>query len=251
MFFDIEGKNAFITGGVSGIGLAVAERFITAGAKVVLADLNDDQGVADKIGAHFIRCNVASEQEVAGALDFAETQLGKLDIVINNAGIGNQGPTIEATDLTLLNKVFEVNVNGVFHGLKHAPRHMNDGGVIINTASMAALLGIGGNACYHASKAAVVNLTQTAAMELGSRAIRVTAVCPTVAKTQILGEDDSTLNFAATLSPLNKTPSVDDIAGVFHFLASDEATFLTGSAITVDGGGNKGFSFQALEKLMV
>ena len=250
--FDISNKNAFITGAVSGIGLAIAKRFIAAGANVMIADLKDDAGIAEEINAHFVACDVTNEQQVAEALAYTETTLGKLDIVVNNAGVGATENPCEDADMDQFQFVLDVNVKGVVHGMKYAPRHMNDGGAIINMASMAAFHGMPGSPAYHASKAAVMSLTQVGAMELGRRRIRVTAVCPTVVSTpMIVGTPlESTLQLAAVISPLQATPTAEDIAGVCHFLASNEAKFITGSAIAVDGGGFQGLSYQALYKLM-
>jgi NAD(P)-dependent dehydrogenase (short-subunit alcohol dehydrogenase family) len=250
--FSIKDKNVVITGGVSGIGLETAKRFVESGANVVVCDLKDDNNIAADIGAHFYACDVTQEQAVADALEFAQQKLGKLHTVINNAGVGGVGAGLEETDMEAFRSTYDVNVMGVVHGLKYAARHMNDGGAIINTASMAGFWAIPGDPAYHSSKAAVISLTANAAMELGPRNICVTAVCPTFVKTPMITDagEDAVLDIAAIVSPLGAIPTVEDLAGIFHFLASREARFLTGSAITVDGGSMKGFSYQTLEKLM-
>lgn len=128
--------------------------------------------------ATFFECDVSDEQQVADTLARAEKTLGKLDIVINNAGLTHLGGTLGEMGADYFQLMQNVNVNGVFHGIKHAPKHMNDGGSIINTASLAAFMKSAGTAAYNASKAAVVSLTKSAAIELGPRGIRVNAVCP-------------------------------------------------------------------------
>ena len=131
--FSLNDKSAFITGGTSGIGLAVAKRFLAAGAAVVVSDITDGTAVAEEIGAAFVPINVADEQSVESALAQAEALLGKLDIVVNNAGVGDIGANIEETGSAILERITSINQYGVFYGLKHAPKHMNDGGSIINT----------------------------------------------------------------------------------------------------------------------
>lgn len=248
--FSLDGKSAFITGGCSGIGLAIAKRFLKAGAKVVIADLQDIDDVASDIGALFIKCDVSKEADVSSVLSAAEKAVGKLDVVINNAGIGMVGPLIEDESSDTLRKLFEVNVYGVYYGLKYAPRHMNDGGSIINTASMAAFINWPGFSQYGATKATVVHLTKSAAIELGPRGIRVNSVCPTVIKTPILNEDESGLRLSSIMAPIGRSGTLDDLTGVYHFLAADESAYITSSSFKVDGGWSAGMSQASLDILM-
>jgi NAD(P)-dependent dehydrogenase (short-subunit alcohol dehydrogenase family) len=166
--FSLEGKNAIVTGAAGGIGRAVAERFVAAGARVVITDIVDAQSVASEIGAGFIRTDVGSSEQVASAFAKAAGMLGKLDIVVNNAGIGDVGHTIQETSEDLLERITRINQWGVFYGLKHAPVVMNDGGSIINTSSLAAEVKMVGSGAYSATKAAVISLTRMAALELGA-----------------------------------------------------------------------------------
>ena len=160
MFFDLSGKRAFITGGASGIGLAVARRFTEAGARVVIADMQDGHAVATELGGTFVHLDVSDSAAVLAALAQNCEQEGKLDILINNAGInGADGVTIEDSDEALTRKLLEINTLGVYHGLKHGPAHIRDGGAIVNTASLGATLMFPGSGPYSASKAAVINLT--------------------------------------------------------------------------------------------
>ena len=173
--FSLEGKKVFITGGASGIGLAVATHFAASQANVVVADIQDGNEVTGKIGAQFIQMDVSDEKQVAEALDRAEQMFGKLDVVINNAGVAEREELyIERQSAGELKRIFSINLFGVYYVLKYAPRHMLDGGSIINTASMCANVTLPNYSIYAATKAGVANLTRSAAIELGNRNIRCT-----------------------------------------------------------------------------
>jgi NAD(P)-dependent dehydrogenase (short-subunit alcohol dehydrogenase family) len=247
--FELSGKTAFITGGAAGIGFAVAERLIAAGARVAIGDVSDASAVATKLGAVFTHCDVSREDSVATALRDVSGRLGYLDIVINNAGVGDVGPTFQETDQTLLEKLTRINQWGVLYGLKHAPALMNDCGSIINTSSAAAVLNMVGSGVYSAGKAAVLSMTRMAALELGSRGIRVNAVCPGYVATG-MGSGAEGLELARTFTALGRGATVDDLVGVFHFLAADESRYLTGQAIVVDGGWSCGPTTQLLERVL-
>lgn len=247
--FSLEGKNALVTGAAGGIGRAVAERFVAAGAQVVITDIVDAQSAADDIGAGFIQMDVGSSGQVAAALSQARERLGKLDIVVNNAGIGDVGPTIQDTPEELLERTTRINQWGVFYGLKHAPALMNDGGSIINTSSLAADVKLVGSGVYSATKAAVISLTRMAALELGSRSIRVNAICPAYVDTA-LGSADEGRALCEQFTALGRVATTDDVAGVFHFLASEESRFITGQALVVDGGWTCGPTPQLLETIL-
>lgn len=247
--FSLKDKTAFVSGGNSGIGLAVAERFVAAGARVVAADITPGQKVAAKVGAEFVQVDVSNEQSVAEALQEAEDLVGKLDIVANNAGVGDLGYTFEDTPEAMLEKVTRVNQWGVHYGLKYAPRHMNDGGSIINTASLAAVVSIMGSGVYSATKAAVVSMTCTAALELGARGIRVNAVCPAYIDTPMGGGDEA-LRMSESFTALGRIGQVEDLVGVFHFLAADESSYISGQAIRVDGGWLAGPGKKVIEQVL-
>jgi len=178
--FSLEEKTAFITGGAEGIGLGIAKRYIQAGAKVVIADIADGTAIAEEIGATYLKLDVAVEEHVKEALKKAVHVNGKLDIVVNNAGITGRDNfiAIEEGKADHLLEVFNVNAFGVFFGLKHAPGSMNDDGAIIVTSSLAAVMGVPGNSQYSGTKAAINSFCQIAALELGPRRIRVNSVCP-------------------------------------------------------------------------
>jgi NAD(P)-dependent dehydrogenase (short-subunit alcohol dehydrogenase family) len=248
--FSLNGKSTFITGGTAGIGRAVAERFVKAGARVAIAGRRaEGEAIAQAIGALFVRADCSREEQVKGALESAERTLGRLDVVVNNAGLENTGPTIEEQGSDELHRVFALNVDGVYYGLKYAPAHMNDGGSVINTSSDAALLGIPGYGQYAATKAAVNSLTKTAALELAPRRIRVNAVCPGSIRTEMLPPGHPEIAVVEVLCPLRRVGEVEDVVGIYHFLAADESVYVTGQAIAVDGGLSAGVGYGVLEKI--
>lgn len=247
--FSLKGKNAYVTGAAGGIGQAVAARFLKAGAKVVITDVTDASQLADEMGAIFHKVDVSDEQQIAQSLAQAEHQLGKLDIVVNNAGIGDVGYTFEESEQALIERTTKINQWGVLYGLKHAPIHMNDGGSIVNTASMAAFINLIGSGVYSATKAAVVSMSSMSALELGSRGIRVNAVCPGYIATA-LGSGDEGVDLCEAMTALGRVGTTEDLVGLYHFLASDESSYLTGQALKVDGGWSCGPSSAVLEKIL-
>ena len=249
-FFTLKDKTALIAGGTDGIGLAVAKRFVKAGAKVIIAGRRDGDRIAKEFDASFIRCDVSIEDQQIEMFDGAERRLGKLDIIINNAGVAASGSAIEQGDTKELNQIIGVMQKGVYFGLKHGPRHMNDGGSIINTSSVAGQMGIYGYGQYSMTKAAVINLTKTSAIELASRGIRVNAVCPGSVKTAMVPDGDPEIAVVKLMAPLGRIADTEEIEGLYHFLASDESRYITGQAIVVDGGVSAGLSVDAMVRLM-
>lgn len=245
--FDLKDKNAYITGGSSGIGRAVAELFIAHGARVVIADIVDATAVAGEIGAVAIACNVAQESSMRDSLQAATALLGgPLDIVVLNAGVGDVGPTLGEIDQALIEKVTKINHWGVMYGLKHAPAAMRDGGSIISTSSMAAFINVPGSSAYSASKRAVTSLTEMAALEVGARGIRVNCVCPGYTDTAMGSGDEGRL-LSEAFTALGRAATVDDISGVFAFLASDASCYMTGQSLKVDGGWHCGPTSKLLQ----
>lgn len=247
----LDDKVAIVTGGASGMGLAMARRFLGEGAAVVIGDLNADAGAkaVAELGAHadrlrFVRTDVAVEDDVASLVSAAVEAFGRLDVMCNNAGVGGAFGPIGEIELSAWNRTFEILVASVFLGTKHASRVMvaqGEGGAIINTASVAGLAGGGGPQAYSASKAAVINLTQTTALELAPHRIRVNAICPGVIYTPLLhgNRDEDIAEADATMAELQPWPErgePDDIAGTALWLASDDAAFVTGESVVVDGG---------------
>lgn len=234
--FSMADKNAFVTGGTSGIGRAVAEAFVKQDASVVVADITDGVAIANEIGARFVSVDVSSEDSVQRALE-RSTELcgGKLDTIVLNAGVGDVGPTFEETNQTLIDKVTKINHWGVLYGLKHAPKYMNDGGSIISTSSMAAFINLPGAGVYSAGKRAVTSMTEMSALELGARGIRVNCVCPGYTATA-LGSGEEGQKLCEAFTALGRVATVDDMAGVYVFLASDASAYMTGQSLKVDGG---------------
>ncbi|HLI79036.1 MAG TPA: SDR family oxidoreductase [Candidatus Binataceae bacterium] len=246
----LENKVAVITGGASGMGRATTMRFLQEGASVVVADYNEDTGkqtlaIAAEKGfreqARFIRTDVAKEAEVAAMIDLAMSDFGRVDIVFNNAGVGGALGPIWDVEVSEWDYTFDVLAKGVFLGIKHAARAMKKlgrGGSIINTASIAGLSGGGGPLVYSAAKAAVVNLTKGAALQLAADHIRVNAICPGGVLTPLTDRGDPA-SAAARMNQMQPWPEhgkPEHIAGAALFLASDDSTFVTGEALVVDGG---------------
>jgi NAD(P)-dependent dehydrogenase (short-subunit alcohol dehydrogenase family) len=235
--FSLKDKRAYITGGSSGIGRAVAECFIANGAHVVIADIVDGTAVASEIGATYVGCNVAEEQNVADSLARAVELLGgDLDIVVLNAGVGDVGKSFEETDQQLLEKLTRINQWGVLYGLKHAPRNMNDGSCIIITSSMGGVISIPGTGVYSTGKRAIIAMAEMSALELGHRGIRVNAVCPGYVNTA-LGDTPEEKRMSELFTALGRhADPEEDIAPVYLFLGSDASRYITGQHIKVDGG---------------
>jgi len=240
----LTGRVAVITGAASGMGLATAERFIEEGASVVIADFNASAGqeAADRLGdrCRFTRCDVSVEDDVAAAVALATDAFGRLDIMFNNAGIGGAFGPITEIKADDWDTTFAVLVKGVFLGTKHSARVLIDqgeGGSIINTASIAGLGGGAGPQAYSAAKAAVANLATTTAVELAPYSIRVNAICPGLIFTPLMhsGDEADAEQVMRDFQPLPKRGEGADIAGTALWLASDDAAFVSGQSITVDG----------------
>lgn len=246
----LEGKVAVITGGGNGIGRATVLRFLDEGARVVVADLNEETGretldLAAKAGAgdraRFVRTDVAREADVEAAVALATRDFGRLDVMFNNAGVaGAFGPITHITEEDW-DYTFAVLVRGVFLGMKHAARALKaqgTGGVILSTASIAGLTGGDGPQAYSAAKAAVINLTRAVAIELAPQRIRVNAICPGGILTPLIhrGNAEAMRPLLEKFQPWPEAGQPENIAGAALFLASDDATFVTGEALVVDGG---------------
>ncbi len=247
----LDGKVAVITGGASGIGEATARLFAAEGARVVIADIQDDRGeaLARELGALYQRTDVGEEDDVRDAVGRATHTYGRLDCLFNNAGfIGTVGP-IEEIPADEYNLTMSVLLRGVFFGMKHAAPVMKAqrSGSIISTSSLAGLVAGDGPHVYSTAKAAVIQLTKSVALELAEHNVRVNCICPGGILTPlVLGvannpEFEAGARWAlAATHPIPRSGEPDDIAQAALWLASDDSTFVTGQALAVDGGAAAG-----------
>lgn len=249
----LDGKVAVITGGGSGIGRATVQKFRREGAHVLIADIQEDkaQALADELGdgTAAMGVDVCEEAEVRAMVDAAVERFGRLDCLFNNAGFGGVSGDIEDTDMgEPYQRTVDAMLKGVVMGMKYAAPVMKrqGGGVILSTASVAGLGAGYGPHVYSAVKAAVVNLTRSAAQELGMHNVRVNAICPGGIATPIfsgqlaLGGNvdyaEAVKPILAKIQPIPRNGEPEDIANAACFLASDEASFINGHALVVDGG---------------
>ena len=249
----LEGKVALITGAASGIGLATADRFCAEGAAVVLAD-----NQADAAGREAARLRAAGHRAIASTMDVTRTEdvrravaaavgaFGRLDILFANAGIGYSGKILDATDEDW-DSVMGVNARGVFLSCRESIRQMlaqdNPGGSVVINGSISGLAGIPEQAPYAPSKGAVVQMTRQLAVDYATQGVRINCVCPGTVDTPVLqrgmamaGDPEAFLAMLIAGHPIGRIARPEEIASAVLFLASDEASFITGAILAVDGG---------------
>ncbi|KAF5729306.1 xanthoxin dehydrogenase [Tripterygium wilfordii] len=251
------GKVAIVTGGATGIGASIVRTFHKQGAKVCILDLQDDRGqqLCDSLGgdlnACYLHCDVSNEDDIRHAVDFTVEKFGTLDIMVNNAGLsGPVNRDIRDVEISTFDKVVDVNLRGVFIGMKHAARIMipQKKGAIISIGSLACEVGGMAPHAYTGAKCGVIGLTKNVAAELGKHGIRVNAVSPYAIATDMLVSkypkemkvEDILAGFQANTRNHANLQGVDitveDVANATLFLASDESRYISGSHLIIDGG---------------
>ena len=266
---EMAGKVSIVTGGSRGLGRGMVELFVEEGGKVVIADLLEDEGrqLAGDLGNHarFLRTDVSKREEVQALVDYAVAEFGGLDAICNNAGLSDDafGSLLDA-DFTKFERVMSVNVLGVMLGTQIAARHMakNGGGSIINVSSISGIQPGFGFFNYRASKAAVVNFTKTAAIELGVHLIRVNCICPgnipTPMGTYAASDDDekakriqhAVAEVRMGWQPLKRQGSPRDIAEAALYLAGDRSRQVSGQVLSVDGAATAGTAKSLIAEIL-
>ncbi|HUO91257.1 MAG TPA: SDR family oxidoreductase [Rhizomicrobium sp.] len=250
----LEGKVAVITGAASGIGRATVDLFVSEGARVIAADIQDDKGARieeDHKGmARYVRCDVVQEKDIQGAVTAAKKFFGRLDILFNNAGTGGANDPADAVTAEGFDSVMHLHVRAALFGIKYAVPLMRaqGGGSIISTASVAGLQSGFGPVLYSIAKAAIIHMTHTCAAQLGAEKIRVNCICPGLIATNIFANAfgipsqlaetriEAIAEAAKVSQPIPRGGRGRDIAEAALYLASEGATFVTGHALVVDGG---------------
>lgn len=255
MLFDLTGKSALVTGAGSGIGEAIARLYARHGASVWVGDLSEERGEAVAAGIRdgggkgtFVALDVTDLASVRAAVAAIVAADGRLDVMVNNAGIGLVGSVTE-TEPDDYHRLFRVNVDGVFHGCKAAVEQMirqePAGGAIINMASVAGQIAVPRRFAYGATKGAVISMTQSVAMDYVDRGVRCSCICPGTVETPFVegyirryhvGEEDETRKALHARQPIGRMGRPDDIAPMALYLASDEAGYVTGAQMVLDGG---------------
>jgi len=238
----LENKVAVVTGAASGLGQAIALMFLKEGAKVVLSDINPYPNESE-LGENgiFIQADMSKKEEVEKLVDAAVEKFGRLDVMVNNAGVGDLGEIASMTD-EVWEKVISINLDGVFYGLRKVAAYMRENkiqGSIINMASILGQVGFPMAGAYCAAKGGVNQLTRTAALELAKDGIRVNSIAPGFIETNMtkgLKENEASNKVIIDATPLGHMGEPNDIAYAAVYLASDESKFATGSVLYVDGG---------------
>jgi NAD(P)-dependent dehydrogenase (short-subunit alcohol dehydrogenase family) len=238
---ELDGKIAVITGAGSGMAKASVRVFIREGARVVAADISGaERTTAEEVGGDVlpVHCDVTKEDEVEALMAATIEHFGRVDAVLNVAGIAD-GCLLADLDMELYDRLMDVDLRGIFLGMKHGIRAMlpTGGGSIVNWSSVGGLNGSAGTSVYAAAKHGIIGASKSAAIEYGTRGIRVNVICPGFILTEIMaqGAEDFIPDIAAKAA-LNRAGESPEVAEVGAFLASDRASFITGAVIPVDGG---------------
>jgi NAD(P)-dependent dehydrogenase (short-subunit alcohol dehydrogenase family) len=245
----LAGKSALVTGAASGIGRAIAERFAAEGASVTVADIRrepreggtpTDEVITDQGDtAQFVETDVSAIEDVRAVVERTVDEFGGLDVIVNNAGVFPGSQPIENVDEEDYHWLMNINLKGVYFGSTLAAEQMrkqDEGGSIINISSIAGIVGYDNASVYCASKGAITNLSRELALELGPERIRVNAINPGVIETAMTTQDAAVAGTMNEQIPLQRDGQPDDIAGTALFLASEDAAYVTGHNLVVDGG---------------
>lgn len=252
----LQGKVCVITGAGSGMGRSMAEIFAREGAKLVLADISGNEAeVARQHGGVPVHCDVSDEDQVRAMVATAEREFGRLDVLCNNAGFGGGMAPLHLQSTEAWDKVHGTNLRGVFFGMKHGVISMlkTGGGAIVNTTSASGIVGWKHHSIYGAAKAGVNQLTKAAALDYSDKGIRVNAVAPGTMWTGLVEASKTHAEPPAEFPvlagiPMGRWGTAADIANAALFLASDEAAYITGVVLPVDGGYSVGFSGMGAER---
>lgn len=236
----LENKITIITGGSAGIGAATAVKFAEEGAKVIIWDLDENKGkaLAEKLQGVFIKVNTANYGEIEAAAKAVNDQFGRIDILINNAGI-TRDSTLKKMTPEQWQQVIDVNLTGVFYCTKIVSEYMlaNNWGRIISASSVVGVYGNFGQTNYVATKAGIIGMTKTWARELGRKGITANAVAPGFIATEMVAAmPENVLDGMRAKIPVGRLGNPEEIANVYAFLASDEASYINGHTLSVDGG---------------
>lgn len=245
--YDFTNKVVLVTGGSSGIGAACVRHYAALGAKVIIAARREteSQAVIDALPAnndtvHFHQTDVANSESVASLFEFIQTQFGRLDILINNAGIaGSIEAHIHELSEEDWHKVMSINSSGAFYCMRHALKmmHTQQSGNIVNVSSVAGLKGGKVNAAYTASKHGLIGLTRNAAINYAEYNIRVNAVCPSITDTDMLRRDlPHLIALAPTIIPMKRCGTTDEVVAAILWLSSEASLFVNGVSLPIDGG---------------
>lgn len=242
----MKNKTVIITGAASGIGKSTAQLFAREGANVVVSDINEADGnqvvkeIIEKGGkAAFFKTDVSKPEEMKALVDFTLKTYGQLDVAVNNAGVGGEINPVGDMSIEGWNNIIAINLNSLFYGMKYQIQAMlkNGSGSIVNISSILGAVGFAGSAGYTAAKHGVVGLTQTAALEYSAQKIRVNAVGPGFIETPLLDALDADMKKQlVALHPIGRLGKSEEVAEIIFWLASDKASFVTGSYYPVDGG---------------
>jgi NAD(P)-dependent dehydrogenase (short-subunit alcohol dehydrogenase family) len=233
---------AIVTGAGSGIGRAIALAFHAEGASVVAADISGDEKVtAELLGSRSMAVNVdvSTTPDVQRMIETAMAEFGRLDVLCNNAGIDGALAPVEAADADNFDRVVAVNLRGTFLGMRYGlpPMLAAGRGSVVNISSMAGVVALPGGAAYAASKAGIIQLTRTAAVECAGRGVRVNVICPGAVDTPMTAKIDPAIRTqAAAMTPLGRVAEPEEVAKAAVFLACDDSSYITGTTLMVDGG---------------